>query len=176
MSKPTHFAYVVTEPKEGSDQKSFWHRVGSVFPHKSGKGFDVVIPDGISVTGRITCREPKERGEQANAECALAPPDRPAGLFLSAMEITMATIIHLHRPIWVFDGCCWEMQIGGRGVAALVPDTDERFPPSSWLSCIAHPFDDHGWCNVDFATLESGQATLEQWWSHLCRGRAYRPQ
>jgi hypothetical protein len=26
---------------------------------KNGNGFDVVIPDGISVTGRIVCREPK---------------------------------------------------------------------------------------------------------------------
>jgi type IV secretory pathway TraG/TraD family ATPase VirD4 len=30
-----------------------------VFPHKSGKGFDLVIPDGISVSGRIVCTEPK---------------------------------------------------------------------------------------------------------------------
>lgn len=35
--KPTHFAYVVTDPKEGSDRKAIWHEVGSVRPHKSGK-------------------------------------------------------------------------------------------------------------------------------------------
>ena len=63
-NKPTHYAYVVTAPKEGSDKKSVWHRVGSVWPHKSGKGFDLVIPDGISVGGRIVCTEPKEQVEE----------------------------------------------------------------------------------------------------------------
>jgi hypothetical protein len=61
MNKPTHFAYVVTESKEGSDKKGFWHRVGTVWPHKNGPGFDIVIPDGISVSGRIVCTEPKEK-------------------------------------------------------------------------------------------------------------------
>ena len=59
-SKPTHIAYVVTEPKEGSDRKAIWHEVGAVWPHKNGSGFDIVIPAGISVTGRIVCTERKE--------------------------------------------------------------------------------------------------------------------
>jgi hypothetical protein len=59
-SKPSHIAYVVTEPREGSEKKAFWHRVGSIWPHKSGKGFDLVITPGISVTGRIVCTEPRE--------------------------------------------------------------------------------------------------------------------
>ena len=58
-SKPSHRAYVVTQAKEGTDQKGFWHEVGVVWPHKSGKGFDVVIHEGISVTGRIVCTVPK---------------------------------------------------------------------------------------------------------------------
>lgn len=60
-NKPTHIAYVVIEPKEGSDRKSQWHPVGAIWPHKNGKGFDLVIPQGISVTGRIVCTEPKEQ-------------------------------------------------------------------------------------------------------------------
>jgi hypothetical protein len=60
-SKPSHRAFVVTETKKGSDQKTFWHEVGVVWPHKSGKGFDVVIHEGISVTGRIVCTEPKDK-------------------------------------------------------------------------------------------------------------------
>jgi hypothetical protein len=60
-SKPTHKAYVVSKPKEGSDQKGFWTEVGAVFAHKNGKGFDVVIPDGISVSGRIVCTEAKNK-------------------------------------------------------------------------------------------------------------------
>jgi hypothetical protein len=58
-SKPSHRAYVVTNPKEGS-KKGFWHEVGVVWPHKSGSGFDIVIHEGISVSGRIVCTEPKK--------------------------------------------------------------------------------------------------------------------
>jgi hypothetical protein len=30
-------------------------------PQPSGKGFDLVIPDGISLSGRIVCREREEQ-------------------------------------------------------------------------------------------------------------------
>lgn len=65
MSNPSHIAYVVIEPKEGSNKKAVWRRVGALFPHKKGNGFDLVIPEGISVTGRIVCTEPKEKEEAA---------------------------------------------------------------------------------------------------------------
>ena len=58
-SKPTHTAYVVIDPKEGSDSKAQWIEVGAVWPHKNGSGFDLVIPPGISLSGRIVCREPQ---------------------------------------------------------------------------------------------------------------------
>jgi hypothetical protein len=64
-SKPSHRAFVVSKAKEGADQKSFWHEVGVVWPHKNGgKGFDVVIHDGISVSGRIVCTEPKQNDDK----------------------------------------------------------------------------------------------------------------
>jgi hypothetical protein len=62
-SKPSHRAYVVSQPKAGGDQKGFWQEVGVVWPHKSGKGFDIVIHDGISASGRIVCTEPKEKSD-----------------------------------------------------------------------------------------------------------------
>lgn len=63
-SKPTHTAYLVSEPKEGSDRKPVWHEVGAVWPHKNGEGFDLVLPPGLSVSGRIVCTKPKPRGPQ----------------------------------------------------------------------------------------------------------------
>jgi hypothetical protein len=57
--RPTHTVYIVTEPKEGSDRKALWHPVGAIWPHKNGEGFDIVIPAGLSVTGRIVCIKPK---------------------------------------------------------------------------------------------------------------------
>jgi hypothetical protein len=58
-TKPTHHAYIVVEPKEGSDKKAQWIRVGAVWPHKNAVGFDLVIPEGLTVTGRIVCMPPK---------------------------------------------------------------------------------------------------------------------
>jgi len=59
-SKPSHIAYVVTDPKD-EDGKAQWHQVGAIWPHKSGKGFDLVIPPGVTLSGRIVCTEPREK-------------------------------------------------------------------------------------------------------------------
>jgi hypothetical protein len=70
-SKPTHIAYVVNEVREGGNKKSYWRRVGSVFPHTKGNGFDLVIYDQVSVMGRIVCTEPKDwSDEQPEQETA----------------------------------------------------------------------------------------------------------
>ena len=61
MSKPTHIAYVVIDPKEGSDRKAQWIEVGAVWPHRNGQGFDLVIPEGISLSGRVVCRERRDQ-------------------------------------------------------------------------------------------------------------------
>jgi hypothetical protein len=61
MSKPSHIAYVVNESKEDDEREAFWRPVGVVWPHKNGNGFDVVISDQISVTGRIVCTERKNK-------------------------------------------------------------------------------------------------------------------
>ena len=85
----------------------------------------------------------------------------------------MATIEQLHKPRWQPDGDNWIMIVGNHAVAALIPNSDERFPNYKWLSIILaeSPFDDHGWCSVDFTSLESGQYDLEQWWHHVSRGQ-----
>ena len=67
-NKPTHYAYIVTPAKQGGERDAYWHRVGAVFAHKNGKGFDLVIPDGISLSGRVVCTEPK--AEEALDEAA----------------------------------------------------------------------------------------------------------
>ncbi len=66
--KPTHTAYVVVDAKEGSERKAQWHPIGAVWPHKNGRGFDLVIPAGISVSGRIVCTERKEQAEADQAD------------------------------------------------------------------------------------------------------------
>lgn len=63
--RPAYKAFVVEE-KDGDEDKGFWNRVGSAWPHKDGKGFNLVIPPGIAVSGRIVLREFTD--EDAKAE------------------------------------------------------------------------------------------------------------
>lgn len=70
MSKPSHIAYVVKQPKEGTEGKALWRPVGAVFQHGKGGGFDVVIYDQLAVSGRITCTVPKD--DRAEPEQAAA--------------------------------------------------------------------------------------------------------
>ena len=67
MSKPSHTAYVVSEPKDAVT-RSCLAEIGAIWPHKNGAGFDLVLIDQISVSGRIVCTERKEKSsEQAAA-------------------------------------------------------------------------------------------------------------
>lgn len=68
MSKPTHTAYIVKDPKEGTDQKAMWREVGAVWPHKNGKGFDIVLFEQLSVSGRIVCTERKDKEQPPQPE------------------------------------------------------------------------------------------------------------
>ena len=60
MSRPSHYAYIVLDPKDDPRQRKVWRRVGAVWPHGRGGGFDVVIDEQLAVSGRITCTVPKD--------------------------------------------------------------------------------------------------------------------
>jgi hypothetical protein len=53
--RPSHKAFVVEDRGEGND--GFWTRVGSAWPHKDGKGLNVQLAAGVSVSGRLVLRE-----------------------------------------------------------------------------------------------------------------------
>jgi hypothetical protein len=50
---PTHRAYSVIR-REGQDD--FWLNVGLAFPHKDGKGFNIML-QAFPLDGKIVCRE-----------------------------------------------------------------------------------------------------------------------
>ena len=54
---PSHVAYQVRD-REG--QKGFWTRIGSVWPHNDGKGFNIQL-DVVPLDGRITLRVATEK-------------------------------------------------------------------------------------------------------------------
>ncbi|WFU79400.1 hypothetical protein QA645_33640 [Bradyrhizobium sp. CIAT3101] len=53
--KPTHEAFVVT----GESDNAFWTKIGGVWPHEDGKGFNVELV-ALPLGGRLTIRERKE--------------------------------------------------------------------------------------------------------------------
>ena len=68
MTNPSHKAYIVIEPKQAG-RKAGWREVGALWPHKNGNGFfDLVIPPGISLSGRIVIIERKEEEPLSGAE------------------------------------------------------------------------------------------------------------
>ena len=69
MSKPSHIAYIIENPPEGSDkQRLSGARSEPSGRTKTARGFDVVIYEQISVSGRITCTERKEKAPEQAAE------------------------------------------------------------------------------------------------------------
>jgi CHC2 zinc finger len=55
--RPTMKAFVVEDKEEGSDEKPFWTRVGSCWPHGDGKGLNIQLASGVAVSGRLVLRE-----------------------------------------------------------------------------------------------------------------------
>jgi hypothetical protein len=49
-NRPTHTAYVVIDPPEGSDRsaKACWIEIAPLRQHKHSQGYDLIIPAGIS--------------------------------------------------------------------------------------------------------------------------------
>jgi hypothetical protein len=62
--RPSHIAHIVTEANSGPDSRALWREIGVIWPHKSGKGFDLVIHPQLSVSGRIVCTERRDRAEE----------------------------------------------------------------------------------------------------------------
>jgi hypothetical protein len=72
--QPTHRAYSVIR-REGQDD--FWLNVGLVFPHKDGKGLNIIL-QAFPLDGKIVCREITEDGEQNKTEDRAQERQQPA--------------------------------------------------------------------------------------------------
>jgi hypothetical protein len=62
--RPSHKVFVV----EGEGDNAFWHRAGSAWPHKDGKGLNMQIPTGMSLSGRVVLREYTEEDAEQEAK------------------------------------------------------------------------------------------------------------
>jgi hypothetical protein len=70
--QPTHRAYSVIR-REGQDD--FWLNVGLAFPHKDGKGFNIML-QAFPLDGKIVCREVNDDDEAGQGSQEPAPSDR----------------------------------------------------------------------------------------------------
>ena len=52
-NRPSHRVIIDGRSNKKEGQKPFWITIGSVWPNKSGNGFNINIPEGISVTGTL---------------------------------------------------------------------------------------------------------------------------
>jgi len=71
-SKPSHRVYVVDDKagaEAGEEQSGFWTRIGSAWPHKDGRGLNVVL-SALPVGNRMVLREYTEGDEQAESKPA----------------------------------------------------------------------------------------------------------
>ena len=56
-NSPTHTVYTI---REIGQDKSNWFEIGSLWPHKDGKGFNICL-DAVPVDGRLVIREKGEK-------------------------------------------------------------------------------------------------------------------
>lgn len=54
-NQPSHKVFTV----EGEGDDAFWTRIGSAWPHKDGKGYNVTL-SALPVNGRIVLRVPEQ--------------------------------------------------------------------------------------------------------------------
>ncbi len=62
MAKPVLHAYTIRDYERDGKKDSFWTKIGVVFAHEDGKGYNVVL-DAIPLDGKISLREPKAKEE-----------------------------------------------------------------------------------------------------------------
>ena len=71
--KPSHKVFVVEDKEvaEGEDNDAFWTRIGSAWPHKDGKGLNLVL-SALPINGRLVLREYTTEDEKKDDEKKVA--------------------------------------------------------------------------------------------------------
>lgn len=62
-------AFITRPYNVGEEERTEWIRVGVAFEHGSRRGYTLHITPGLSVSGELVLREPREKeaGEKGNA-------------------------------------------------------------------------------------------------------------
>jgi hypothetical protein len=63
--KPTHRVYVVEDKGEGEGKQGYWTLCGVAWAHRDGKGLNLQLAAGLSVSGRVVVRELSADAEES---------------------------------------------------------------------------------------------------------------
>lgn len=63
--KPSHKVFVVEDRSEDEEADGFWTRIGSAWPHKDGKGYNVVL-SALPINGRVVLRDYTDEDAKAD--------------------------------------------------------------------------------------------------------------
>ena len=63
MSKTVYDIVVFEEYEKDGEKKSKAYQIGVAFDSKEGNGLNCVVPDGISVSGRFSILQRKEKAD-----------------------------------------------------------------------------------------------------------------
>lgn len=67
MAKKHLNAFVTETYTSGGEEKRSYTKVGAVFPHDKGDGFNLKLIPGLSVSGELVIFPPSEKGDESNA-------------------------------------------------------------------------------------------------------------
>jgi hypothetical protein len=66
-TQPKHKVYAVEDREREDEKEPFWTRIGSAFPHKDGKGLNIVL-SALPLNGRLVLREIEEGEEPESGD------------------------------------------------------------------------------------------------------------
>jgi hypothetical protein len=97
-NQPSHRICIVPEADDQSEQKPSRIRVGSTWPHKDGKGLNLVVTPGISLGGRIVLREVDEEAEARRAKPPKQVRDDQRTTMVARPRFAAPTLSSEHAP------------------------------------------------------------------------------
>jgi hypothetical protein len=55
--------FVTRKYKDGKEEKTYFTKVGAMWPHKKGDGFNIIL-EALPITGELVCFPPKEKEDK----------------------------------------------------------------------------------------------------------------
>jgi hypothetical protein len=74
--RPSHRCFVVEDGEGANGKEAYWMKIGSAWPHKDGKGFNLQLSALPANGGRVVLREFTEEEPAADGKQVAPPPGK----------------------------------------------------------------------------------------------------